>query len=195
MEVLTMMWILPGTVLETRREDAERVDLQFSAMFLAGGMVLSQVSSITGLEPYMIQNWVKRGFLSPPTMKRYSLRQLCRILNINMLRGALPMEDICRLLEYVNGHLDDESDDLIDDSLLYFMFARLAALAKPGMPQEEWQPLLDQVLSGYREPVPGAKDRIETVLKIMLAAWFSTQLRRYAETLLAPLKETAASAG
>lgn len=194
-EVLTMKWTLPGTVLTIRREDADRVDMQFSAMFLAGGMVLSQVSSITGLEPYMIQNWVKRGFLPPPTMKRYSLRQLCRILNINMLRGALPMEDICRLLEYVNGHLDDESDDLIDDSLLYFMFVRLAALAKPETPQEDWQRLLDRVLSGYQEPVPGAKQRIETVLKIMLAAWFSAQLRRYAESLLAPLKETAPSAG
>lgn len=190
-----MMWTLPGTVLEIRREDADRVDMQFSAMFLAGGMVLSQVSSITGLEPYMIQNWVKRGFLSPPTMKRYSLRQLCRILNINMLRGALPMEDICRLLEYVNGHLDDESDDLIDDSLLYFMFVRLAALAKPETTQEAWQSLMEQVLSDYQEPAPGARQRIETVLKIMLAAWFSAQLRRYAEALLTPLKENAASAG
>ncbi len=183
-----MKWTLPGTVLETAREDADHVDLQFSAMFLAGGMVLSQVSSITGLEPYMIQNWVKRGFLPPPTMKRYSLRQLCRILNINMLRGALPMEEICKLLEYVNGHLDDESDDLIDDSLLYFMFVRLAARAEPEFYTDHWQSLLDRVLESYAEPVPGARERIETVLKVMLAAWFSTQMRRKAEALLSELK-------
>ena len=57
-----MQWILPGTVVETDTRDAEHVQAILSPMFLAGGMVLSQVASITGLEPYIIQNWVKRGF-------------------------------------------------------------------------------------------------------------------------------------
>ena len=61
-----MEWILPGTVLKAEAEEAGNVEAMFSPMFLAGGMVLSQVSSITGLEPYIIQNWVKRGFISPP---------------------------------------------------------------------------------------------------------------------------------
>ena len=98
-----MNWVLPGTVIEANLEDADRAQELFRSMFLPGGMVLGQVSNLSGLEPYMIQNWVKRGFLSPPKGKRYSLRQLCRILNINMLRGALPMEKICGLLTYVNG--------------------------------------------------------------------------------------------
>ena len=122
-----MEWTIPGTVLTAQREEAANVEQQFKSMFLAGGMVLSQVSGITGLESYMVQNWVKRGFLAKPQQKRYSLRQLCRILNINMLKSALAMEDICGLLTYINGQLDDESDDLIDDSALYFMFVRLAA--------------------------------------------------------------------
>ena len=71
-----MEWILPGTVLKAEAEEAGNVEAMFSPMFLAGGMVLSQVSSITGLEPYIIQNWVKRGFLTPPQSKRYTLRQL-----------------------------------------------------------------------------------------------------------------------
>ena len=89
-----MNWILPGTVIPARREEADKTCDLFQSMFLPGGMVLGQVSNISGLEPYMIQNWVKRGFLAPPKGKRYTLRQLCRILNINMLRGALPMEKI-----------------------------------------------------------------------------------------------------
>ncbi|MFR8526814.1 MAG: MerR family transcriptional regulator [Flavonifractor plautii] len=28
--------------------------------------MLSQVASLTGLEPYVIQNWVRRGFVAPP---------------------------------------------------------------------------------------------------------------------------------
>ncbi|MCQ2421266.1 MAG: DUF1836 domain-containing protein, partial [Clostridia bacterium] len=64
-----MKWVLPGTVLEGSREDAVHVEGLFQPMFLAGGMVLSQVSSLTGLEPYIIQNWVKRGFLARPQNK------------------------------------------------------------------------------------------------------------------------------
>ena len=100
-----MKWTIPGTVLQIRREDADGVEELFSSMFLAGGMVLSQVASITGLEHYTVQNWVKRGFLTSPVGKRYTLRQLCRILNINVLRYSMPIERICFLLSYVNGHL------------------------------------------------------------------------------------------
>lgn len=61
-----MNWILPGTVIPARREEADKTCDLFQSMFLPGGMVLGQVSNISGLEPYMIQNWVKRGFLAPP---------------------------------------------------------------------------------------------------------------------------------
>ena len=87
-----MQWILPGTVLEADQQEAEHVQALLQPMFLAGGMVLSQVSSITGLEPYIIQNWVKRGYLQPPRGKRYDMEQVCRILNINLLKGALTLE-------------------------------------------------------------------------------------------------------
>ena len=56
-----MEWFIPGTVLKA--DVASAVDQQFSAMFLGGGIVLSQVTGITGLEAYTVQNWVKRGFL------------------------------------------------------------------------------------------------------------------------------------
>lgn len=183
-----MQWILPGTVLEARQEDASRVEDLFQPMFLAGGMVLSQVSSITGLEPYIIQNWVKRGFLAPPQGKRYTLRQLCRILNINMLKGVLPMEQICGMLGYINGQLDDESDDLIDDSQLYFMFVALAARAQELDRSQSWLPAIDEVLADYSEPVPGARERIAKVLRIMLIAFIAARMKAEAETLLAEIQ-------
>lgn len=179
-----MEWILPGTVLKAEAEEASGVESLFAPMFLAGGMVLSQVSSITGLEPYIIQNWVKRGFLSPPQNKRYTLRQLCRILNINMLKGVLPMERICGMLGYINGQLDDDSDDTIDDSRLYFMFVRLAAHAKQIDQNQAWQEAIDQVLQDYDEPIPGARDRIAQVLRIMLIAYIAARMKEQAETLL-----------
>ena len=66
-----MTWTLPGTTITAQREEADKTGVLFDSLFLAGGLTLSQVSSITGLEPYAIQNWVKRGFLSAPKAKRY----------------------------------------------------------------------------------------------------------------------------
>ena len=182
-----MEWIIPGTVLTARREDAAQIEGQFSSMFLAGGIVLSQVCSITGLEAYAVQNWVKRGFLTPPERKHYSLRQLCRIININMLKNVLPMERIVGLLSYINGDLDDESDDVIDDSALYFMFARLAAQDTVMHNHSGRDALIAKELAAYREPVPGAKERVEKVLRIMLTAWASAQLRQATEQMLEDL--------
>ena len=179
-----MEWMIPGTVIEAQREDAAQIEQQFSAMFLAGGMVLSQVTGITGLEPHAVQNWVKRGFLTPPERKHYSLKQLCRIININMLKNVLPMERIVGLLSYINGNLDDDSDDIIDDSQLYFMFVRLAAQANRMNTPKGRDECIDRELASYREPVPGARARVEKVLSVMLTAWASAQLRQAAEAML-----------
>jgi hypothetical protein len=51
-----MKWTIPGTVLQIERQEAEHIHELFPSMFLAGGIVLSQVSGITGLEPYTVQN-------------------------------------------------------------------------------------------------------------------------------------------
>ena len=72
-----MNWIIPGTILEDDRDKADRMESLFTSMFLAGGLTLSQVAAVTGLETHTIQNWVKRGFLSPPRAKRYDLEQVC----------------------------------------------------------------------------------------------------------------------
>ena len=182
-----MKWRIPGTVLQIERENADGVEEIFSSMFLVGGMVLSQVSNITGLEPYTVQNWVKRGFLSPPQHKRYSMNQLCRILHINMLKSVLPLEQICGLLSYINGKLDEESDDIIDDSQLYFLFVRLASRAKELDDPATWEQALEAALADYREPVPGAKARIEKALRVMLTAWVAARMRHAAETMLQEL--------
>ena len=182
-----MKWTIPGTVLQIRREDADGVEEQFSSMFLAGGMVLSQVASITGLEPYTIQNWVKRGFLPPPQQRKYSLDQLCRILNINMLKSVLTMETICGLLQYINGKLDETTDDIIDDAKLYFLFVKLAARAKQLDDPAAWEKATEEALSDYREPVPGARERIKKALQIMLVAWIAAKTKTAAEQLLSEL--------
>lgn len=177
-------WTIPGTVLTIQRSNAVRVPEMFQTMFLTGGIVLSQVTNITGLEPYAVQNWVKRGFLRPPQHKRYDLDQVCRIILINTFKSVLPMERICGLLSYVNGRLDDASDDIIRDSDLYFMFVRLAGRAREIGGTEQAHALIDEYLANYIEPTPGAKDRVAKALRVMLIAWLSARMLQAASVVL-----------
>lgn len=186
---MNRQWTIPGTVLTIQRSDAARVAELFQTMFLTGGVVLSQVTNITGLEAYAVQNWVKRGFLPPPQHKRYNMDQLCRILLINTFRSALPMERICGLLTYVNGQLDSSADDIIRDSDLYFLFVRLAGQAREIGDADHAKALIGEYLADYIEPAPGAKDRVAKALQVMLIAWLATRMLQAADNALEEMKE------
>jgi len=182
-----MQWTIPGTTLTGKRSDADRTDGLFQSMFLAGGLTLSQVSTITGLEPYTIQNWVKRGFLAPPQSKKYNMEQVCRLININILKGNMPLEQIVTLMRYLNGSLVDESDDLVDDTMLFFLFVKLAARARYIGGTQAWDDALVQITEDYREPIPGAREKLIKVLKIMLTIWCANQLKVQADKMLEEL--------
>lgn len=182
-----MQWIIPGTILTGERDHADQIDKLFHSLFLAGGLTLSQVSSITGLEPYTIQNWVKRRFLSPPQGKRYDMEQVCRIININILKGTMPLEEIIHLMRYLNGDLSNEADDLVDDTMLFFFFVRLAARARYIGGSKAWDDALNEITEGYPETIPGAREKLIHVLKIMLTIWCANMLKSQAETMIAQL--------
>ena len=183
-----MQWTIPGTVLTSEATEANHIEELFSSMFLGGGIVLSQVANITGLETHTIQNWVKRKFLAPPRNKRYDKEQVCRIILINMLKGALTLEQICSMISSINGDLTDEDDDIIDDALLYFMFIRLAARARHIGGTKEWGEAIADVTADYQEPYPGAKEKVIQVLRIMLTAWVTTQLRAQVDQMVSQLQ-------
>ena len=182
-----MNWKIPGTTLEAERSNADRTVDLFRSMFLAGGLTLSQVASITGLENHTIQNWVKRGFLPPPQNKRYNMEQVCRIININILKGNMPLEQIIKLMAYLNGDLADESDDLVDDTMLYFMFVSLASRARHIGGTENWDEALEQITADYVEPVPGAREKLCKVLKIMLTTWIANLVKAAADRMMEEL--------
>ena len=182
-----MHWTIPGTTLQGQRADADRTDGLFQSLFLAGGLTLSQVASITGLETHTVQNWVKRGFLPPPRGKRYDMEQVCRIININILKGNMSIERIIKLMGYLNGNLADESDDLVDDTLLFFLFVKLAARARYVGGTMTWDDALVEVTADYAETVPGTKEKLQKVLKVMLTTWMANLLRQAAEEQIAQL--------
>lgn len=182
-----MQWTIPGTTLTGERDQADSVESLFQPLFLAGGLTLSQVASITGLEPYTIQNWVKRGFLPPPRNKRYDMEQVCRIININILKGNMPLEQIIHLMSYLNGSLTDESDDLVDDTMLFFLFVKLSARARYIGGSKAWDDALVEITEDYREPVSGAREKLIKVLKVMLTVWCANMLKQQAEDMIAHL--------
>ena len=187
-----MIGTLPGTTVETDLSREDAAEALLSPLFLAGGLMLSQVSQLTGLEAHTIQNWVKRGFVSPPVGKRYSRNQFCRIATINMLKDCLRLDQITRLLSYLNGHLDDESDDIIDDSRLYTYITRLVFRAErsPMAGRLEWRDWCVQVLEDYDEPYPGARERVSRGLRVIVTAYAAARLKGNAERLLSSLDES-----
>ena len=179
---------LPGTTIEMEVPNADIAKDILDHAFIGGGLMMSQVARMTGLEPYMIQNWVKRGFLSPPVQKQYSKRQFCRIAIINTLREALQIEKITGLLSYINGRLDDESDDIIDDYDLYLYFiSAISSLEKPVVDEDYLSKHIKEVVADFVEPFPGAKNRLLKVLAVMLNAHTAALLRKRAEEILSTL--------
>ena len=176
---------LPGTTIEIEVSNTDAAKAFLNNAFLCGGLMLSQVARLTGLEPYMIQNWVKRGFLSPPQKKLYTKRQFCRIAIINMLKEVLQIEKITNLLSYINGRLDDESDDIIDDSDLYFYYISAIGIIKnPTIDEKTIIEYIEKVVSDFSEPFPGAKKRLVKVLAVMLNAHLAAIMRKRAEDIL-----------
>ena len=180
-----MATVLPGTTIELSVLQKSSSRNLFDGIFAAGGISLSQVSVMTGLEPYIIQNWVKRGFVSSPVKRQYTRDQFARIVTINMLKESLQLERICKLLSVINGVLDDDSDDLISDSELYHHYVDLVALLENGtLDPQEMARGASEVAEDYKEPIPGARARLEKILQIMAYAHYASVLRKRADDML-----------
>ena len=65
---------------------------------------------------------------------------------------------------------------------------RLAARARQLDEPGQWEQAMAAALSDYREPVPGARQRIEKALQVMLTAWIASRMRQEAEAQLQQLE-------
>ena len=165
-----MRSVLPGTTIETKLTEKDVAKTFLDNIFMAGGLMLSQVVSLTGIEPYVIQNWVKRGFLPRPERKLYTKNQFCRVA--------------IRLLSYINGHLNDESDDLVSDAELYNDFVNLIIACGGFRSPRDVKIVIEALTADYREPYAGARRRLSKVLEVMLYAYTAAELRQTAENLM-----------
>lgn len=154
----------PGTMIEYTGLAGR--DFLNGTFIATSGLYMQQVCEISGLATPAIQNWVARGFIAHPINRRYDKNALARILLINSLRGALPLESIKRLLTYVNGSPENRLDDVIPESELYSYVCDI--VFDKAFASNTIETLIDKAICGYNERITGAKERLKNTLHIIL---------------------------
>jgi DNA-binding transcriptional MerR regulator len=179
----------PGTTVEVSKLQKGSSKVLFGGVFATGGITLSQVSIMTGLEPYLIQNWVKRGFVSSPVKRLYSEEQFARIVIINMLKEALQIERICSLIRVIGGVLEDTTDDLIGDAELYHRYVDMISDESINITDpESVRSAAAAAASDFVERIPNTRKKLERIFEVMLYAHAASKLRASAEQMLSTLR-------
>ena len=188
--------VIRMTRKKTDRQELVDFEAIRPAFAVTGGLMLSQVVEMTGLGSSTIQNWIKRGWIMSPTEKKYSERQVARILIINMLRKSMQLENILKLMECVNGDVEDQSDDIIKDADLYIYIYNIVKRTEPldQFTLERLDSVIDEEIrdyhgtaEGYTGHVSDAAKRLHDALKIILLTYMSSELRKRAEAELEKL--------
>ena len=186
--------LIPGTKL--RKSDMGNVTgLEFLSklFFISEGVMLSQIREVSGIDGSTLQNWTKRGWVANARLKKYNIDQVAHILIINMLRSCIQLDHIALLLHYINGRIDDRSDDIIRDSVLYDYICRILdrLMQHDACSTATIKAVIREQIAGYEEDIPGARDRLANALEIIVVAYYAALIKRRSDEMLAELMDTA----
>lgn len=178
--------LLPGTAityLEQGEKGFSRIDMLLKA---TGGLSLSQVCAVTGLEASTIQNWVKRGWVSHPKGKKYEEIHIARILIINALKECIKLEYIALLMGYVNGAPASNDNDIIRESELfnYLCEALQTTGQSDDLSRSGVEGVVERVIAEYKGPTPDSRIRIRKALTLMIYACVCTDVKRRTEAMM-----------
>jgi DNA-binding transcriptional MerR regulator len=181
---------VPGTVLPLDEYTQGTFETIAPALRLSGGFSLSQVCSLTGLEPTTIQNWIKRGWVAKPVNKKYFERQISRILIINALRDALSLEQIVKLLAKINGSVEDKSDDIIPEAKLFDCLCNgiKKICESADVSDESFCRVSEELLEGYSVS-ENSRGLLKNSLRAMLTACCAALLKRQSDALIKNIQE------
>ena len=160
--------------------------------FISEGVMLSQIREVSGIDGSTLQNWTKRGWVANARLKKYNIDQVAHILIINMLRSCIQLDHIAFLLQYINGKIDDKSDDIIRDSVLYDYICRiLETLTRQDVASKaSIKEVIKDQIDDYEEAMPGARDRLANALEIIVTAYYAALIKRSSDEMLANLMST-----
>ena len=173
----------PGTVVERNNKTSR--EFLFGIFSATKGLMLAQVREITGLDTSTIQNWVNRGWVAKPIDKRYSDNHLASIILINMLRDVMKIENISSLLSYLNGDVEDESDNTISESILYNYACDILDIVDYDiiLTDSELENVIKDAIKDYQEPFPNGKQKLINGLKIILVYYASAIVKYEADKI------------
>lgn len=178
--------LIPGTKLH-RSDMGGVTGLEFLSkiFFISDGVMLTQIRDISGIDGSTLQNWTKRGWVCNSKYKKYDINQIAHILIINMLRSCMQLDKIAFLTEYINGSVDDRSDDIIEDSVFYDYICKILDklmtydLCSLGSIRQA----IEDEISGYEEVMPGARERLTKALEIIVVAYYASLIKKHADSL------------
>lgn len=184
------MEYIPGTTLAFNDGAADNCfSLIAPLLTITKGLTLAQVKELTGLETSTIQNWIKRGWVKNPEEKRYGEEQTMRIILINMMRGSMQMEQIAYLMSYINGSVEDRSDDILPDRELFDILCSIIYECEKKSVYDTNE--IDFTVESHIEKVilrdDVSRSKLKTALKAMVLAILSTRMRDLAQKALAEL--------
>lgn len=184
--------LIPGTKL--KRSDMDNLtglDFLKRVFFVSEGVMLTQIRDISGIDSSTLQNWTKRGWVVNSRSKKYNMDQVAHILMINMLRSCMQLDHIDFLIHYINGKVDDTSDDIISDSMLYDYICRIVShmMDSEQVSLSHVRTLVESVISDYQEPMEGARERLVRALEVIVVTYTAALLKRHADELLSELQQ------
>ena len=179
--------LIPGTKLY-RSEMGGVTGLEFlnKIFFISNGVMLTQIREISGIDGSTLQNWTKRGWVANSKYKKYDINQVAHILIINMLRSCMQLDKIAYLIEYINGSVDDRSDDIIEDAVLYDYICKILDklmtydVCSLGSIREA----IEEETAEYREAMLGARERLSRALEIIIVAYYASIIKKHSDSLV-----------
>ena len=173
-----------GATIKFDARGFEQVEVLLSA---TGGLSLSQVCAISGIEPTTIQNWVKRGWVEHPDGKRYGETHIARILIINSLKECIKLEQISLLMDYIRGkQKNPKAPEIVKESEVFTCLCRalseignVNAMARGGV-----ETVAERAVSTLRGIPLAVKNRVKKALTIMIYACVCTDVKRRTESML-----------
>ena len=176
--------LLPGAALtydDSGEKGFSKIEMLISA---TGGLSLSQVCAVTGLEGSTIQNWVKRGWVPNPRGKKYDDIHVARILIINALKECIKLEHISLLMKYVNEAPADSSDENVKESDLFnFLCDALEILGQADdRANGGVESVVETVIQDHRDAP--FYEKIRKALAVMIYACVCTDVKRRTEAMM-----------
>ena len=182
--------LIPGTKLN-KADMGNVTGLEFlsKVFYISEGVMLSQIREVSGIDGSTLQNWTKRGWVANARLKKYNIDQVAHILIINMLRSCIQLDHIAFLLQYINGKINDASDDIIRDSVLYDYICRIleTLTRKDVATKASITEVIHDQISDYKEAMAGARDRLANALEIIVTAYYAALIKRSSDEMLANL--------